>query len=269
MNCQYCRAVNSEDDHRCQRCGRRLQDGPGAVPGYSREAAARVLEPAARAVETPAAVRTVGAAIQYQRALFSQREFPSPMEIPVNGGASRTGRAAEKPRARRPRPSPGQRHLDFPNGASAPQQNAPLPGTTIDCDALTAVVSARVAAFAFDATIMLSGIAIFLTALHYRMGAIPLDKRSLPWLAGAALLIAGLYKALWCLGNGDSPGMRWAKLRLITFDGREPTRRQRIRRALSGAFVSSAMGLGLMWALVDEEALTWHDHISKTFPTSD
>jgi len=23
----------------------------------------------------------------------------------------------------------------------------------------------------------------------------------------------------------------------------------------------------LVWALVDEENLTWHDHISKTFPT--
>jgi hypothetical protein len=22
-----------------------------------------------------------------------------------------------------------------------------------------------------------------------------------------------------------------------------------------------------VWALVDEESLTWHDHISKTFPT--
>jgi hypothetical protein len=25
--------------------------------------------------------------------------------------------------------------------------------------------------------------------------------------------------------------------------------------------------LGMLWALVDEEALTWHDHMSKTFPT--
>jgi len=26
-------------------------------------------------------------------------------------------------------------------------------------------------------------------------------------------------------------------------------------------------GLGLLWAVADEENLTWHDHISKTFPT--
>jgi len=26
-------------------------------------------------------------------------------------------------------------------------------------------------------------------------------------------------------------------------------------------------GLGLIWSLADEEGLTWHDHMSKTFPT--
>jgi hypothetical protein len=28
-----------------------------------------------------------------------------------------------------------------------------------------------------------------------------------------------------------------------------------------------AAGIGLLWALVDEERLTWHDYMSKTFPT--
>jgi hypothetical protein len=35
----------------------------------------------------------------------------------------------------------------------------------------------------------------------------------------------------------------------------------------SGFLSLAAGGLGLLWALVDEETLTWHDHISKTFPT--
>jgi hypothetical protein len=30
-----------------------------------------------------------------------------------------------------------------------------------------------------------------------------------------------------------------------------------------------AGGLGIVWILVDEEQLAWHDHISKTFPTPD
>jgi hypothetical protein len=38
-------------------------------------------------------------------------------------------------------------------------------------------------------------------------------------------------------------------------------------RALSACLSFCAGGIGLLWALVDEEKLTWHDHISKTFPT--
>ena len=35
-----------------------------------------------------------------------------------------------------------------------------------------------------------------------------------------------------------------------------------------GACVSViAVGIGFAWALVDEERLTWHDYISKTFPS--
>jgi uncharacterized RDD family membrane protein YckC len=56
-------------------------------------------------------------------------------------------------------------------------------------------------------------------------------------------------------------------LRLLNFDGRPPTREQRMLR-LGASFLSVlSAGLGLLWALVDEESLTWHDHISQTFPT--
>jgi hypothetical protein len=38
-------------------------------------------------------------------------------------------------------------------------------------------------------------------------------------------------------------------------------------RQLASVLSLISAGLGLVWALVDEENLTWHDHISKTFPT--
>jgi hypothetical protein len=61
--------------------------------------------------------------------------------------------------------------------------------------------------------------------------------------------------------------MRFAGLRLVDFDGRSPERHQRMRRQLASLLSVLSAGLGLAWALVDEENLTWHDHISKTFPT--
>jgi hypothetical protein len=53
----------------------------------------------------------------------------------------------------------------------------------------------------------------------------------------------------------------------VDFDGRRPDREQRGVRQVAGLLSLLSAGLGLVWALVDEEKLTWHDHISKTFPT--
>jgi uncharacterized RDD family membrane protein YckC len=85
----------------------------------------------------------------------------------------------------------------------------------------------------------------------------------LAMVAGVVLL----YKLLWCIANGDTPGMRWTHLTLLNFDGKKPNRKQRIGRLASGLLSVMAAGIGLVWALADEESLTWHDHMSKTFPT--
>ena len=61
--------------------------------------------------------------------------------------------------------------------------------------------------------------------------------------------------------------MRWAGLRLVNFDCAPPNRGERVHRMVTSCISAAAAGLGLAWALVDEERLTWHDHMSKTFPS--
>jgi uncharacterized RDD family membrane protein YckC len=56
-------------------------------------------------------------------------------------------------------------------------------------------------------------------------------------------------------------------LRLVDFYGNPPSRALRYQRALASFISFLAAGIGLIWALVDEDALTWHDHMSSTFPT--
>jgi hypothetical protein len=63
--------------------------------------------------------------------------------------------------------------------------------------------------------------------------------------------------------------MCWTQLQLVNFDGRRPERDQRLERLFASCLSVAAAFLGIIWALVDEECLTWHDHISKTFPTAD
>ena len=118
-----------------------------------------------------------------------------------------------------------------------------------------------------DTSAVLLGLGIFLGIFFLSGGDMVLNRQTVPFLIGVTAVISVFYRFLWCLANGDTPGMRCAGLRLVDFDGRRPDREQRGVRQVAGMLSLLSAGLGLVWALVDEESLTWHDHISKTFPT--
>jgi uncharacterized RDD family membrane protein YckC len=84
--------------------------------------------------------------------------------------------------------------------------------------------------------------------------------------AAAALLITGvLYQVLFFTLGEATPGMKYARLSLCTFDNQRPTRAQRCGRL--GALLLSLLplGLGVAWPLFDENHLSWHDRISRTY----
>jgi uncharacterized RDD family membrane protein YckC len=160
-----------------------------------------------------------------------------------------------------------QQSLDFLND---PFETNPL-GTEVEaviyCDAPVALPMHRIMAAAADASMISIAAGAFLSIFYLSGGPIVFTKASVLLFVGVVGVVAVLYRLLWCLGNGDTPGMQFAGLRLVNFDGRLPDREQRLTR-LAGSILSLASaGLGLVWALVDEENLTWHDHISKTFPS--
>ena len=84
---------------------------------------------------------------------------------------------------------------------------------------------------------------------------------------GAFLCVALFYGLLWVLAGSETAGQRWTNLRLINFDGSPIDRRERGIRFAAACLSLCSVGLGLLWSLADEESLTWHDHMSKTFPT--
>jgi uncharacterized RDD family membrane protein YckC len=114
---------------------------------------------------------------------------------------------------------------------------------------------------------VLIGIGLFLGIFCLSGGDLALNRHTVPLLLGLGAAIALFYRFLWSIANGDTPGMRFAGLRLVDFDGRKPDREKRGLRQIAGVLSLLSAGLGLVWAFVDEEKLAWHDHISKTFPT--
>jgi len=147
-------------------------------------------------------------------------------------------------------------------------ESRPAREGVIYCDARVASLEHRSLAAFVDFTVVAFALGAFVGTLYGFGGEVLFSRQSAPGYIVVAAIMVFLYRLLWCLGNGDSPGMRAMQLRLVDLDGRRPDRRQRFLRLFSGWLSVLTAGLGLFWALADEESLTWHDHISRTFPTS-
>ena len=81
----------------------------------------------------------------------------------------------------------------------------------------------------------------------------------------AVILIGVLYQAFFLMLMHTTPGMMYARISLCTFDNEFPTHNQ-LRDRLVALLVSLfPMGLGLAWAIFDEDRLCWHDRISRTY----
>ncbi len=85
---------------------------------------------------------------------------------------------------------------------------------------------------------------------------------------GSALVLMAigmLYQALFFTLAEWTPGMKYAHISLCTFDDQKPTRAQ--MRSRLGALLLSLLpvGLGLAWAIFDEDHLSWHDRLSHTY----
>jgi len=170
----------------------------------------------------------------------------------------------ELPRVRpRRKTSPGQQRLEF---FGAEEVVSP-PQSHIICDAPVAPVLLRMEAAVIDGLLILApglaGLALFV----YLGGQFSFNKHTAPFWLLTIFTLPVLYKALWAWAGRDTVGMSRAGLQLVDFDGNPPSRERRYQRILGGFISLLAAGIGLIWALVDEDALTWHDHMSSTFPT--
>ncbi len=199
-----------------------------------------------------------------QASLFSDKLESSIVMI----APARPKKGTSKPRTRTGRRVPeGQEKLELLEAAPAKPRTL---GTTVEariyCEALVAAPLHRAVAAAMDWAMVLLAYGFFLLAFRVLGGQVVLNKTNLMVFGGALLLIGFAYSLLPAIACTETLGMRWARLRLTTFDGFPLEPRQRLLRML-GSCLSVCTAVGLLWSLVDEESLAWQDHISGTFPT--
>ena len=76
---------------------------------------------------------------------------------------------------------------------------------------------------------------------------------------------AALYEWFFLTFAKVTPGMRYAQLSLCTFEEEVPTTTQvngRLRAMLISVLPA---GLGMVWSIFDEDQMSWHDRLSKTY----
>lgn len=87
--------------------------------------------------------------------------------------------------------------------------------------------------------------------------------------AGLTLgVLAALYQWLFFTFAEGTPGMHYAKIALCTFDDENPDRRAMRNRVLATLLSVLPLGLGLLWALLDDDRLGWHDRMTRTYQRS-
>jgi uncharacterized RDD family membrane protein YckC len=107
----------------------------------------------------------------------------------------------------------------------------------------------------------------FLELFRSLGGQLGFLKTNFAIYAAIFFLIYVLYFGLFTFFSGATPGMQIRGLSVVGMDGALPDARQLLWRSFGYFLSGGTLLLGFLWALWDEDHLTWQDRISHTYIT--
>ena len=131
-----------------------------------------------------------------------------------------------------------------------------------------AAIGLRLMAGIVDGCIVLAVALAFVTAFAMTAHALPTGRVAATGGVVLVGVLAALYQALFFTLTDATPGMRYARIGLCSFSDENPTRAAMRRRALAMMLSAAPLGLGFLWAWLDEDGLGWHDRISRMYQRS-
>jgi uncharacterized RDD family membrane protein YckC len=105
----------------------------------------------------------------------------------------------------------------------------------------------------------------FLALFGSMGGQFTISKLSAAVYAATLGIVYLQYFALFTIFGGTTPGMMFRGLQVTSFTGDPPTPRQMLLRSAGYILSAGTFFLGFFWAWWDEDALTWHDRLSRTY----
>ena len=119
-----------------------------------------------------------------------------------------------------------------------------------------------------DAACLLFAYGGFLTLFGSLGGQFTFSKMSAAVYCIAFAIVYLQYFALFTVFGGTTPGMMLRGVQVVDFSGETPSPRKLLLRAAGYMLSAGTFFLGFLWAMWDEDELTWHDRISRTYLSS-
>jgi uncharacterized RDD family membrane protein YckC len=127
-----------------------------------------------------------------------------------------------------------------------------------------APLSRRFMAGLTDALVLILGAAVFGIIFWRFCGRLSLVPLNIAVLGLVAVIVVFAYFAVFTAIASATPGLLWMGCEIRNLRGGNPTVRESFWRAFGVMVSLSALMLGFVWACVDSDSLTWHDHMSRT-----
>jgi uncharacterized RDD family membrane protein YckC len=119
-----------------------------------------------------------------------------------------------------------------------------------------------------DAACLLFAFGGFVALFGSLGGQLTLSKMNAAVYLVALSVVYFQYFALFTVFGATTPGMMFRGLQVMSFSGDTPTPRQMLLRSAGYMLSAGTCFIGFLWALWDEDQLTWHDRLSKTYLSS-
>jgi uncharacterized RDD family membrane protein YckC len=128
-----------------------------------------------------------------------------------------------------------------------------------------APMSRRLLAGAIDSVLVISAFAFFAYIFFRVTSIVPALEQGLGMSAILIAIFWTAYQYIHLVYCGSTPGLHLAHLRLSRFDGTLAPRRTRRWRVLASVLSGFSLALGYAWCALDEDRLSWHDRITRTY----
>ena len=126
----------------------------------------------------------------------------------------------------------------------------------------------RIMAGIVDCALVGIAFLLFVYVFSASTARVPEGRAAVIGAAVILLAIFVLYQLIFFSFSESTPGMLYARIALCTFEDNNLSRAELRKRVFALLLAAAPLGLGLLYAIFDEDHLGWHDRMTRSYQRS-